>query len=75
VLYSYSQHGGSKMPVKFFCNDCGMEMWQFMSEGYKITLTVAEANKQLKCSNCRLKQVREDLLEEQLREVEDELKA
>lgn len=42
------------MGIKFFCNKCGIEIFQRMSQEMKDTDTVAEVERQCVCLDCIL---------------------
>lgn len=44
------------MPVKFYCNNCGKEIWQSMADYIKKSETVYHAEKRCLCSDCLLKE-------------------
>ena len=43
------------MPAKWFCNDCGAEIWQGLSQNQKDTETVAEMERTCMCTDCIIK--------------------
>ena len=43
------------MGSRWFCNDCGMEIWQGLSENQKKTETVYEMERLCLCSDCIIK--------------------
>lgn len=43
------------MPARWFCNDCGEEIWQGLNQNKKETETVAEMERTCVCSDCILK--------------------
>ena|SRR3972149_3035849 len=47
------------MPVKFFCNDCGKEIWSEMTQDDKNSTTISEAERTCFCSDCLLKKYKE----------------
>ena len=42
------------MPAKWFCNDCGKEIWQGLDQNQKETETVAEMERVCMCTDCRI---------------------
>lgn len=54
----YNQKGGKEMPVKFFCNKCGKEIWEYMDQLTKETTTISEAERSCTCSDCGLEMIR-----------------
>lgn len=47
------------MPVKFFCDNCGKEIFQGMDQNTKETTTIAEIEQECLCSDCEHKKVKE----------------
>ena len=45
------------MPAKWFCNDCGKEIWKSLNKPDKETETVAEMERVCRCSDCMLRRV------------------
>ena len=43
------------MGARWFCNDCGREIWQGLSQEQKETETVAEMEEVCMCTDCILK--------------------
>jgi hypothetical protein len=43
------------MGIKFFCNDCGKEIWTGMRQSDKECTTISEAERTCRCSDCVLK--------------------
>ena len=43
------------MGVKFFCNECGKEIFKEMEDETKETTTIAEIEEQCLCGNCIVK--------------------
>lgn len=50
-----------KRPIRFFCTECGKEMWKFMKYEDHDDDTLEELLAQLQCSNCMKKIIREDV--------------
>lgn len=48
------------MASKWFCNECGVEIWEMLDEYIKNSETIAEAEKRCICSDCLLKKYKDD---------------
>jgi len=47
------------MPVKFFCNQCGKEIFKQLKKGEKLDTTIAEMEEKCVCSDCILKEAKQ----------------
>ena len=56
---------GKEVPIKFFCLQCGKEMWQGITEGAKQEdTTISKLEEQCICSDCIIDQVLLDIQKE-----------
>jgi len=46
------------VPIKFFCDDCGKEIFQELDKDKKEMTTIAEIERTCLCSDCLLKKLR-----------------
>lgn len=47
-------------PVRFYCKECGQEIFQGMGEAQKVVTTIAEVEKTCVCSECILKEFKKE---------------
>ena len=65
VLDQFKQEKGKEVPIKFFCLQCGKEMWQGITEGAKQEdTTISKLEEQCICSDCIIDQVLLDIQKE-----------